>query len=302
MSEIDVDTANLIERLAIESGASEVIAIETDGLGKGLPPAVPVLFDRREQTAQSLKQLIEEWRQSPSRRRGEAKVETLKSFVDLVNRHKDEDTSAIFGTTAYPKISLTCVLDYHSTEGKPGWREHKIVYPFPLTDEFKTWAGNNKQPMSQCDFAAFLEEHAAELAAPYDAEVVEYEQLFGEKFATPNELIALSRSLEVHVGAKVAQGIRLSSGERTVEFKEEHSTKSGEKVEIPGLFMVSVPLWIDGDPVRIPALLRYRIGGGSVTWFYQLYRWEFWLRNQILADLEYAGRETDLPTFLGTPE
>lgn len=302
MTEIDEAMAQLIERLATESAACEIVNLRTEGLSDGLPAGIPVLFNRKSQEAKSLKPLIEEMRVSPMRREGFAKVETLQSFIGLTNRHKADDASVIFGATAYPKISLTTVLDYHTTDHKPGWRKHRIVYDFPLTVEFKTWADQNATPMSQGDFASFLEEHAAELAAPYQAEITEYEALFGEKFAAPNELIALSRNLEVFVGAKVKQGVRLSSGERVVEFVEEHKTGSGEKVDIPGLFMVNVPLWIDGDPVRIPARLRYRIAGGDIKWFYQLYRWEFWLRNQVLADLAHAGEKTSLPTFLGTPE
>ncbi|WP_428978554.1 hypothetical protein [Chenggangzhangella methanolivorans] len=66
--------------------------------------------------------------------------------------------------------------------------------------------------------------------------------------------------------------------------------------------MVAVPAFVDGEAVRIPARLRYRLGGGDIKWFYQLYRWEFWLREQVQNDLERAGKETALPTFEGVPE
>ncbi|TIN90391.1 MAG: DUF2303 family protein, partial [Mesorhizobium sp.] len=66
-------------------------------------------------------------------------------------------------------------------------RSHRIVYAFPLTEEFKAWVNGNAKPMAQDVFAAFLEEHAAELAAPTDGERSEYERLFNEKMATPSE-------------------------------------------------------------------------------------------------------------------
>jgi hypothetical protein len=95
----------------------------------------------------------------------------------------------------------------------------------------------------------------------------------------------------------------LQTGERVVEFSEEHQNAKGEPIVVPGVFMVSVPAFVDGDPVRIPARLRYRVAGGKVKWFYQLYRWEFFLREQVGYDLKEAGsNETGLPAFEGAPE
>lgn len=292
--------AALIAELARSGSDPEILAIPTDGLGDGLPPTVPVMFDRITQKAVSLLPVISEARQQPARRRGTAKVETLDSFISLVNRHKDE-RSAIFATTTWPNPKLIAVLNYN-TGTAPHWNDHRVAYEFPLTDEIKAWIGQDGKPMDQTDFAAFLEEHAAELAAPFDGEVSEYEALFKERFATPSDVLALARHLEVYVNAKAKQGIRLQTGERVLEFSEEHVNAKGEKIEIPGIFMVSVPAFLAGDLVRIPARLRYRLAGGQVAWFYQLYRWQFWLRDAVRLDLMEAGKRCELPTFEGTPE
>jgi len=288
--------------LADKAAGYELLVLPTKGLGEGLPDHVPLLVDRRQGgKVESLKKQIEDYRLTPERRRGTATVTTLKSFNELVNRHKDEG-SAIFGKTSWPEPKLTAVIDYHGIDKTARRGEHKIVYPFPLTDEIKTWIEFNGETMEQADFAAFLEEHAAELASPFDGERSEYEHLFKERFSNPIELIELSRNLEVFVGAKVKRAERLQTGERTVEFVEEHLNASGQKVDIPGIFMVSVRAFMDGEPVRIPARLRYRLGGGTIKWFYQLYRWEFFLRERVQQDLEEAGKETCLPIFEGEPE
>jgi hypothetical protein len=294
--------SKFIADLAIASSDAQVIYLKTEGFGPGLPEQVPMLFDRKAQRIVPVLEEIEAARQQPKDIRGTAKAETLEAFIALTRRHLNSQ-SAIFASTQWPKPSLTAVIDYHEgtlPERDPGemiaedhvprWGDHRIRYEFPVTEEFTAWINGNKKPMEQADFAAFLEEHAAELAAPFDGEVSEYELLFKESFATPADLIALSRSLEVHVGAKVKRAERLQTGERTVEFVEEHLNNKGEKVDIPGIFMVSVPAFIDGDPVRIPARLRYRISGGGIVWFYQLYRWEFWLRIAVKADLREAGK------------
>jgi len=295
------DGIDAIIKLANKARATTLISVDTKGLGEGLPEVVPLLYNQESGKVSAFAEQIEAYRQEPARRKGTANATTLKSFINLVNRHKDEG-SVIFGNTTYPKMLLRAVFNYHTVDHTPRHRDHCAVYEFPVTAELTAWIKGNNEPMEQAAFAQFLEDHAAELAAPYDAERSEYELLFKERFASPNELIDLSRHLEVFVGAKVKRGERLASGERTVEFTEEHHNAAGEKVEIPGVFMVSVPAWIDGEPVRIPARLRYRIAGGTIKWFYSLYRWETALRERIQSDLAEAGKETGLPVFEGTPE
>jgi uncharacterized protein YfdQ (DUF2303 family) len=293
-----------IAALADKGASIELAKLETKGLAEGLPDAVPYIVDKRGAGGKSvyaIKDLIEAYRLRPERRRGTATVTTLQSFIDLVNRHKD-DHSAVFAATAWPSPALTGVIDYHEAKGAPRHGQHRVLYPFPVTEEIKAWIGNNGKSMEQAEFAAFLEEHAAELASPFDGDRDIYEQLFKERLATPTELIALSRNLEVHVGGKFKRAERLSSGERTVEFVEEHTNTKGEKVDVPGAFMISVPAFVDSEAVRIPARLRYRATGGTIVWFYHLYRWEIFIRERVKHDLLQAGKETALPTFEGSPE
>lgn len=302
-------TAQIIERLAKDGLVTTLADIAPPEDSVGLPKAVPVAISKTGEL-KSVKSLVDEWRVDPERRTGTAQVDTLQSFIDLTNYHKDGD-SALFGATAFPSVKLTAVIDYHrgarvddggGAAHQARWMRHKIVYAFPLTEEFKAWMGQDGKPMEQATFAAFLEEHAAELAAPFDGEKSEYEPLFKERFAAPAELIDLSRRLEIFVNSKFQRAERLQTGERTVVFESEHVNGKGEPVTLPGIFMVAVPAWLDGAPVRIPARLRYRAGGGTVTWFYDLYRPEFWLRNQVIDDLTRASKETALPAYLGAPE
>lgn len=293
--------SKFIADLARTASQPEVLMIPTEGLGAGLPAKVPALWDRNTQRIIPIKDEIERYRLAPDRIKGTAKVETLESFIELVNRHKSEH-SVIFAATSWPNPSLSAVIDYYTTDHGTAHKQHRVNYAFPLTEEFKAWIGQNGKSMEQMAFAEFLEEHAAELAAPMDQERTDYEPLFKERFALPIELIELSRHLEVYVGAKVKQGGRVKSGERQIVFETEHMNGAGEPVDIPGIFMISVAPFVDGDVVRIPARIRYRAGQGSVTWFYQLYRWEFWLRSRVQNDLLIAGSDTSLPTFEGSPE
>lgn len=292
-----------IAELAKAAAGGTILEIATEGLGSGLPAKVPVLFDHRPagHGLKALKDEIERFRIKPERRIGMAVATTLKSFIDLINYHKD-DSTALFAFADWPNPKLTAVVDYHTHGHEPRHLQHRVEYAFPVTDEFEAWITKDAKPFNQSEFAAFIEEHAAELASPFDAEKTEFELLFKTQFATPTDMVALSRGLQVNVEATVKHNVILQTGEGELQFSETHLDTRGEKLTVPGLFMVSVPAFLDGDPIRVPARLRYRVSGGKVTWFYQLYRWRFWLRDRVQQDLKQVTEETSVRAFEGSPE
>ncbi len=76
--------------LTKKSLTPSIVNISLPDLGPGLPTAVPVLFDNRTGVLAGASGLIEQYRFKPARKRGTAKLLTLGSFIDLVNRHKTD--------------------------------------------------------------------------------------------------------------------------------------------------------------------------------------------------------------------
>ena len=299
----EAEAIQKIAELATQGAVPEYVTVDIKGLGAGLPEAIPLVFKAGPPggSVESVKAQTELYRTAPERRAGTATVTTLASFIDLVNRHKD-DGSVIFAKTDWPKPSLTAVIDYHEKGGAARNTGHRVTYTFPVTPEFQAWMDHVGKAFSQSEFAAFLEDRAADLASPTDGERAEYERLFKATFATPNELIDLARSLEISVGQTFKQAVRLQSGEAEMVFKEEHTNGAGERVTVPGIFMIGVRAFVGGERVNVPARLRYRAAGGAVTWFYDLYRWQDFLRERVSQDLAEAGKQTGLPTYEGAPE
>jgi uncharacterized protein YfdQ (DUF2303 family) len=292
-----------IAELAKHAAGATVLKIETVGFGDGLPDVVPLLFDHRPGGA-GLKALVHEielYRQSPQRRMGTAYAATLQSLIDLINYHKDE-SSALFAQSAWPQPRLEAIIDYHTADKEPRHLKHRIAYNFPVTDEFKDWIGHDAKPFTQAEFAGFIEDHAADLASPLPAEKSQFEALFRGTFAPPNVMVVLSRGLQVNVESVVKNHVTLQSGEGEINFVEEHLDKKGDKLSVPSLFMVAAAPFVGGEPVRIPARLRYRVSGGKVSWFYQLYRWKEWLRERVREDMRRVVEETGLRAFEGSPE
>lgn len=250
---------------------------------------------------QSIKAFVDEWRTAPERRKGTAKMLTLESLTAFVNRQKDGG-SALFATLDGPAAGLTAVFDYHQIDGAPRFGGHRALYAFPQSPEWQAWKGRDGKAMEQDAWAAFIEERIAELSAPLDQERTDYESLFQTKIAVPSDLITLSRGMQISVESKVRDFRVLQSGETEISFEEVHKDGSGAKLIVPGLFVIRIPLFVDGVPIRILARLRYRRVEGKILWFYQLYRADLVMREAMRNDAETVARDTALPLFEGSPE
>ena len=289
-----------IAELARE-GNARIEQITAPGVREdAIPLAVMPQGDGRFSIA-SVKALVDEYRTAPERRKGTASALTLESFIALVNRHKDGG-SAIFADFLDNRPSMTAVVDYHDLENLPRYGEHRIKYVFPLSEEWQAWIGSNKRQMSQVDWAAFIENHMRDLTAPTDQETAEGKMFFEQQPAVPTRIIALSRGLEILVEARVKDVRNLQSGEVELAFEESHKDAGGKTLKIPGLFVISIPIFVDAEPSRFLVRLRYRKNDGKLTWFYDIVRPDLVMRERLLADLLSVRTETALPAFEGKPE
>lgn len=285
--------------------------------GAGLPATVPVAI-RHGATPGfvPLAAEIEAYRITPRRKKGTAVALTLSSFAKLTNRHRT-DHSVIFADIAWRAPSLTAMIDYHevaaagdepSAEGDeagaahPGWLQHRVRYEYPLSEQWKKWIDANGQMMGQTDFALFIEDNIADLASPFDAEKTEYERLFDTKVATPAEIMTLSRGLEIFSETRAKSATRLQSGAASIAFEETHKDAAGNTLTVPGVFMISVPPFDRGAPVRIPIRLRYRLVSGAIKWGFGLYQPERFIRERIEQDILIVAEKTGLPVYEGHPE
>lgn len=270
----------------------------------GLPKSVPLaLFRGDTPSVTDLARQLESYRLHPKCKQGIAEAQTFESFCELVNRHKTEH-SVVFADADWRKPSFSAVIDYHhlGEDGQPDYGKHRVHYAFPLSEEWQAWNKMNGQKMTQEDFAYFLEDRVAELSAPTDEERIWLERDFATTVATPSQLVELSRGLQVNVASKVKAAHTLANGEGQIVWEESHQDANGAPLKVPGIFILSVPPFFMGDKMRIPVRLRYRAGGGSVTWFYQIYRPDQFITEHVRHALFDAREKTGLPAYEGKPE
>ncbi len=157
------DTRQIMEDFYIAE-LMDLPEIDADG-------APRMLVMPRGMQAQSIKHLLDEYRDRPERRTGTATMTDLESFITWVNRFKDEN-SAIFVDRTPTKPSLTAVIDYHEagreSDADPRFCQHRAIYRFPLSEPWQAWAAIDGKPLSHADFAAWLEDRIGDVVAPPD--------------------------------------------------------------------------------------------------------------------------------------
>lgn len=307
-----------IETLARKSEAKvQLLSLPYGALPPGLAvgtPTVAVITDGNGNVKiADILPHVEGLRGKPSRRQGTARTATLASFIDLVNRHAAQE-SAIFADANWKAPKFTAVIDYHQIAiGKDAalavgddplarFGKHRIVYEFPLSEAWKVWLAQDGMLLDQTEFAAFIEDHIHELSSPTQAEVNEAREKFKTTVANPTDLIELSRGLEVLAGARVKNRVNLSSGEKQIVFETEHKTADGNELTVPGLFVLNIAPFYQGEPMRLFARLRYRVAGGGLLWGYELYRPDLAIEQRVSDDLATVAEQTGLPTYHGSPE
>jgi uncharacterized protein YfdQ (DUF2303 family) len=253
-----------------------------------------------------MKPFLDEYLTAPERRKGTATFSSLQSFVHHATRFADED-SALFCDDNPKTPSLTSVLDYHrkGAKGSPQFTEHRGVYRFPLSDEWKAWNARNGVQMSQTDFARFIEDRLVDIADPAGASpegsAVDWANRVGAKFASPSRILELSRGLHVHVKSQVRNEGRLESGEAQIMFASSHEDINGRPLDVPSAMLLAIPVFRLGPLYPVPVRLRYRVDG-TILWHFELARVDAVFENAIDGACTEASSGTNLPLFRGSPE
>lgn len=289
---------------------------------------------------ESPKKFLDEIRTQPERRRGKAELRTLDSLIDHANRLADED-SALFAWPDLDEPALTAVFDYHErrwlpdesgeslefhSTAAPRFGQHRAVYPFPLSVEWQKWQEHDGAPMQQQAFAEFIEDRLADIGMPAPGllrepadiaeaaaggdfgpktpteELADLIRKLGGQIASPSRMVELSRGLTVHLNEQVKGIVNISNGEAQITYIAQQQDNQGQPLKVPNLFLINIPVFAEGAVYQIAVRLRYRVMGGSVTWFYQMYRVDRAFHHAFREACARAAQETGLPLYYGKPE
>lgn len=254
---------------------------------------------------ESVAKFYDEYRTKPVARKGMARLGDLASLIEHINRFKDAD-SVVFANTDRTAPTITAVLDYHCAgpKGDPRFGTHRSHYAFPMSDEWKSWTGASGRAMSQADFAEFVETHIVDVIEylPEFKSAAMFAEKCGLTFATPAQVMELSRGLSVNVEGKLAAAINLQNGVKQIQFSESHTGENGAPLKVPGAFLVGIPVLRGEARYQVCVRLRYRKQGASLIWIMELWRHDEVFDAAILDACEKVKAATGLPLLVGTPE
>lgn len=260
-----------------------------------------------------------DFRDRPKLRSGVAQLKDIDSFVDHVNRFKDEG-SAIFVNNHPQNPSITGVLNYHpageTSSVKPRFGDHQSKYNFPMSTDWEIWTEASGNEMEMTEFAEFLEDRATDVIAVPDflkesfngdltgpdQDLANMLALLGGSVCSPEKLMSLSRDLQINEESRVIQKRDLSSGQGHIAFQTEHTDEEGVKISIPSMFLIAIPVFERGTRYRITVRLRYRIAGGKVKWTMILHRPELSFEAAVEGAADEVKARCELPLMFGSPE
>jgi uncharacterized protein YfdQ (DUF2303 family) len=262
---------------------------------------------------------------APARRKGTAQLQDLVSLIDWANRFKG-DASALFADNTRTAPSLTCVANYHvggafdpNPSGDTAARhcDHRGVYRFPLSDEWKAWTEISGKPLDKDDMGEFIEANAKDLLDPtppvlqlkhapeneaWENRLIATAQQIEGRFGQIGQLLAMSRQFQVYETSNLEVSSNRDTGEQSVQFLNEHRDKDGAPLKIPNLLIIAIPVFAGGAPYRMPVRFRYRKNGGSIKFILSAYNPDKAFDAAFDEALQMAKQETALPLFMGKPE
>lgn len=235
----------------------------------------------------------------PTRARGRVEVADDSSFIAYVNGHKWPGRTTIYVDmdSQSSKISLVSVLDDHSREDvdntaeEPGFREHLCVMNPKHSVEWTRWIGNNKAPMSQAEFATWLEDNLPDIA-----------DVAG--MPTGAEMLKMALGFERNAEKRLNSRIDLQSGGVRFEWIDDETKDTRTSMEVFKRFTIGIPVF-DGAKVAYPieARLKYREqpGGGKVSFYYELIRHDLVFRQAVEESVQKIIDGTGILVLSGRP-
>jgi uncharacterized protein YfdQ (DUF2303 family) len=227
-----------MEKNILETALSESAAIKTHDIGGKKFALVHGAFVTVD---------LENFQNSPSRVNESVLVSTEQSFVDYLGKFALPNTLVRFNDSNYV---VSAIIDYHTDSFDARWCEHGLQYKCPKSDELIVWIKNNKNKMTQVDFAEFVEDNIKDFQSPSGAELLE-----------------MATNFTINRDANFSSGVRLSSGEFQFQFSEENKKGS---VTVPEKIEIGIPVFKNGQAYRVQAKLRYRLHSGKLTLWYEL--------------------------------
>lgn len=266
---ITADTIDRIAELAHASVATQTVGGITFAL-------VPQNYKREDLT-----DAIEKAEPTPNRKKGTVALTSIDSFLQYIADQNQSTTAYIY---ANPEAQTLTAVFNDNKENAIGWRDHRATFKAELSRDFGKWLSNNRNQMTQEDFAIFLEDNIADISEP-----------------SGEALLGVALSLQAKTEANFSSAKRLDNGQVQFMYTENIDARAGNgTLEIPREFKIGVRIFKNGAGYAIKARLKYRLHGGNVKFWYELDRPENAIEHAFSESIEKA-QTSGYTVLFGSP-
>ena len=136
----------------------------------------------------------------------------------------------------------------------------------------------------------------------WENRLIQTAQQIQGRYGQLTQLLAMSKHFQVHETSNLTVKTNRDNGEQEIQFVNEHKAPDGKPLQIPNLIIIAIPVFMGGAPYRMPVRFRYRKIGGEVRFILSIYNPEKAFEAAFKEAVEEATIQTNLPTFMGTPE
>jgi uncharacterized protein YfdQ (DUF2303 family) len=281
---MELTTKNLAETLATEMKQPIEIASNTAAAVRrvALPPGWKMEEHDEESSLPA-----------PLRKRATVRVRDSESFIDYVKRHGSLTDSTVWCLADYVrgKIAFTGIINDHGEDDKAAaWRDHRVYFSPEFSEEWRRWSDANKKPLSQTDFASFIEDNLKDIASPD-----------GANLPSGSAMLEMALSFEATQDMRFKSAIRLSNGGVNLSFVQDDDAQTLQKMSVFERFAIGIPVFWNGDAYQIDARLRYRVRDGKLSFWFELIRGDKVLEAAATTVIGAIKTQTGSPFFFGDP-
>ena len=225
-------------------------ALEVKKIGNCSHLVVPAGFNIADLTT-----VVEKANPQPARKAGTVQLGNVPSLLQYMADQAQGAQAYVYANV--DARTITAVFNDQRKKDLPGWRDHRAAYKAEHTPEFALWMANNKRPFSQTEFAEFIEDNITDLN--------------GEDAAL---LLSVATTIQASTGINFASSKRLQDGQTQLVYNETIDATAGAtgEMKIPQKFVLGLRIFKNGDGYKLSARLKFRLGGGSVKFHYELER------------------------------
>lgn len=235
---------------------------------------------------------MEKYLPEPATKRGSFTFSDSDSLISYIQKHKIEGRTTVYANIdldSFKASFVALINDHAGNEDGQAWGDHRATLTPMQTAEWRRWVAQNRKPMSQTDFAAFLEDNLKDIAAV-------------DGMPSGAQILAMSMDFQHKADHTFKKVVDLHSGGVRMEYVEDADKDTRSTMEVFRQFSLGISPFLNGQAYRLDARLKYRAQGGSVSFYYELVAVDRVFHDAIKGEVAKITEKLEgVPVLFGVP-